>query len=420
MIKSVMLSSESVSPDKGLRFLFLVKEEDVELTEHRKWRLMVAILSLSLLTVMAGAAVAPALGIIKEYFSDEPITTVQLIISMPALFIAATNLFFGKLCSLFSAKKLTVAGLAMYVVFGCGAGLFSNIYLVLICRALLGIGVGIIMPMSTGLITFYFTRDKQDMLMGYSSAMNMMGGVVATLIAGVLAMVSWRLSFLVYLMGLICIILVIMWMPDEKISTADGKKKEKGTFRKYYPYIIGMFLLMMLFYNYPANFALEVSASGVIPEKIVAIVMALGDIFGFLGGLAYPKIKGGIGRNAKYTAPVLFLAGYIFLQLVGGAAGTLAGSFIIGFANGVGVPYLISTASEKAGRSAPTTVIPMLSIALYLAQFITPTVITCIKKLLGTFMAGVTSYHAALVVSVIFILWTLIFIDRKDSRTENA
>lgn len=389
----------------------------MELTEHRKWRLMTAILSLSLLTVMAGAAVAPALGIIREYFSDASLMTVQLIISMPALFIAVTNLFFGRLCSIFTAKKLTVAGLVIYVVFGCGAGLFSNIYLVLICRAVLGIGVGILMPMSTGLISYYFTRDKQDMLMGYSSAMNMMGGVVATLIAGVLAMVSWRLSFLVYLMGLICIVLVILWMPDEKIISGDEKKKEKGTFRKYYPYIVGMFFLMMLFYIYPANFALEVSSSGTIPEKTVPFVMALADIFGFLGGLAYPKIKGGIGRGTKYTAPVLFLAGYICLQFAGGMALTLIGSFIIGFANGAGVPYLISTASEKAGRSAPTTVIPMLSIALYLSQFTTPAIISCLKKVLGTFITGVTSYHAALVISVIFIIWTMLLIDKKK-KTE--
>lgn len=186
----------------------------MELKEHRRWRLMVSILSISLLTVMAGAAVAPALGIIREYFSDEPLTVVQLIISMPALFIAITNLFFGRLCRIFTAKKLTLIGLIMYVVFGCAAGLFSNIYLVLVCRALLGIGVGILMPLSTGLISYYFTKDKQDMqdmLMGYSSAMNMMGGVIATLIAGLLAIVSWRLSFLVYLMGVLCIVLVMLF-----------------------------------------------------------------------------------------------------------------------------------------------------------------------------------------------------------------
>ena len=50
--------------------------------------LTVSILSLSLLTVMAGAAVAPALGVIKEHFADSDQLFVQMIISMPALYLA--------------------------------------------------------------------------------------------------------------------------------------------------------------------------------------------------------------------------------------------------------------------------------------------------------------------------------------------
>lgn len=374
---------------------------------------MVAILSLSLLTVMAGAAVAPALGVIREYFRDESLTTVQLIISMPALFIMVTNLLFKKLCRLFTVRKLTIAGLAMYIVFGCGAGLFSNIYLVLACRALLGAGVGIIMPMSTGLISYYFTRDKQDILMGYSSAMNMMGGVIATLIAGALAMVSWRLSFLVYLMGGLSIILVLLWMPDEKIADKSPETKEKGTFKKFFPYIVAMFLLMTVFYNYPTNFALEVNSSGAIPRGWVPVVMALMDGFGFLGGLVYPRIKAVTGKLSKFAAPAFLVLGYVLLQFAGGTAGTLAGSFAIGVANGMGVPYIMSAASAKAGKNAATTVIPALSVSLYLAQFTTPVLISVIREALGTVLSDATSYHAALLLSVVMLLWYLIFVDRE-------
>ena len=339
---------------------------------------MLAILSLSLLTVMAGAAVAPALDVIQQHFSGEPVILIQLIISMPALFIAITNLFFGKLCALFKGRTLTLTGLIFYVVFGCAAGLCSNIYLLLICRALVGVGVGIIMPMSTGLITYYFTRDKQDTLMGYSSAMNMMGGVVATLIAGFLAMVSWRLSFLVYLLGLISIVLVLLWMPNERIfqSKDSGKKKHRNLFSSYYPWIVGMFLLMVNFFNYPSNFALEVSKSGVVSSSLVPVIMAGMDIFGFLGGLLFPKCKTAMGNRSKYIAPVLFILGYIALQSAGGLLLTLIGSFIVGAANGIGVPYFISTASAKAG--------------------------------------AVTSYQAAILLSVVMLLWVGVF-DRKKN-----
>lgn len=173
------------------------------------------------LTVMAGAAVAPALGVIQEYFADSSPVLVQMIISIPALFIVITNSIFPRLCKRFGAKALTMIGLLLYTVGGCIAGAFSQIVLVLIMRAFVGIGVGIIMPLSTGLLSFYFPPEKQAKLMGYSSAMNQMGGVVATLLSGVLATISWRLSFLVYLMGFFSIILCVIFVPNDRIHRSE-------------------------------------------------------------------------------------------------------------------------------------------------------------------------------------------------------
>ena len=154
--------------------------------------LAASILSLSLLTVMAGAAVAPALEVIREHFSDAGRLEVQLIVSMPALFIVLTNLLFGRLAARFGSRTLTLSGLVLYTVGGAAAGLFDSIGAVLAMRALVGIGVGIIMPLSTGLLSYYFPPEKRDGLMGLSSAANQLGGVVATLLAGILANVSWR------------------------------------------------------------------------------------------------------------------------------------------------------------------------------------------------------------------------------------
>lgn len=184
-------------------------------TNHGK-TLTVSILSLSLLTVMAGAAVAPALGVIQAHFADTDQLFVQMVISVPALFIVITNFIFPKLCKVFGARTLVLMGLLLYAVGGCAAGLFDNIFAVLVTRALVGIGVGIIMPLSTGLLSYYYRPEQQVGLMGYSSAMNQMGGVIATLLSGLLANISWRVSFLVYLMGLISIVLWSARIPGGK------------------------------------------------------------------------------------------------------------------------------------------------------------------------------------------------------------
>ena len=367
--------------------------------------LAASILSLSLLTVMAGAAVAPALEVIREHFSDAGKLEVQLIVSMPALFIVITNMFFGRLTARFGARTLTMLGLVLYTAGGAAAGLFNSIGAVLAMRALVGIGVGIIMPMSTGLLSYYFPPEMRERLMGLSSAANQLGGVVATLLAGILANVSWRLSFTVYLMGLISIVLCLIFMPNDRIregAQERGGVSMSGVWRRNRMHVVCMFLLMTAFFVYPANFAIVTAAEGVIPMSLCAVIMAGCDLVAFGGGLAFVWVKRVSGSCARLVAPALFFLGYCLLAFAGGWVGTLLGSALVGFANGVGVPYIISSASANEGKAAAATVMPMISAALYLAQFLSPFLLSLVSAAAGS--AICLPYYLAAAVSALFFL----------------
>ena len=383
-----------------------------------KKKLKVSILSLSLLTVMAGAAMAPALGVISEYFSDEKTLFVQMIISMPAVFIFLTSFVFPKLAAKFRARTLLMIGLAFYTIGGCVAGVFNSIWIVLLMRALVGVGVGIIMPLSTGLLAFYFSPQEQEGLMGWSSAMNNMGGVIATLISGALATVSWRISFLVYLMGLISIVLCAAFMPNDKIQSDEADERRGSAepehvipstgqvFRSNYVYIIAMFLEMSTFFIYPANFAMVTVRAGVIPENLTAIIMAIMDLVAFFGGMLFVKVKAAAGGSTKFVAPILFVVGYILLGVIGGWFGVLAGSVCVGFANGEGIPLIISEASKKMGRLAATTVMPLISAALYIAQFASPFIMSGVTAIAGD--AVNLPYYWGAALAVVFLLWSVL------------
>lgn len=369
--------------------------------------LMVSIISLSMLTVMAGAAVAPALNVIKAHFTDCDPMFVQMIVSMPAIFIFLTSFIFPKLCNHMGSKSLVTLGLVLYVAGGCAAGLFNSIILVLIMRAIVGIGVGIIMPLSTGLLAFYFPADKQAHLMGLSSAMNQMGGVIATLISGVLASISWRATFLVYLMGLISIVLCAVFMHNDKMHVEEHHDSAKGhwhVFRDNNVFIIAMFLHMAMFFIYPTNFAIETVKEGIIPAGFVAIIMAGMDLVAFFGGLLFVKTKHILKKQMRFCAPVIFLIGYILMALIGGWTGVLLGSVFVGFANGVGVPFIMSEASMKAGKTAATTVMPMLSAALYLGQFLSPVLTGAVACIFGEVLY--LPYYFGIVVSIVAVLWS--------------
>ena len=351
-------------------------------TQKHHGMLAPTILSISLLTVMAGAAMAPALWAVKAHFADRSDLLVQFIVSLPALFIIITNLYFTRLCKLFKTKTLAVIGLAMYVLCGAGAFFIDDIAAILVLRALLGVSVGMIMPLSTGLLSYYFPPEEQSRLMGLCAAMNQAGGVIATLIAGVLAKVGWNYAFLVYLMGLAVLVLVLAFLPNEHLEAPAGSQSFLSNIRRFYPSVLGMLLLMVCFFVFPSNFsAICVRTTKLDPVAITIIMVAL-DVVAALVGLVFGGMMKTFRMSIKYFAPFFFLLGYLCFGLSQTLPALLAGCLFIGIANGVGVPYLNTIASIKAGREAATTVMPLLSASLYAGQFLSPLLVTPLAGIL--------------------------------------
>ncbi len=370
---------------------------------HSK-KLTFTILSISLLTVMAGAAIAPALGVIQEHFAGHNSVLIQLIVSMPALFIIITNLFFAPLCRLFKTRTLALTGLVVYIVSGAGAFMVDNIWIVLIMRAILGVSVGMIMPLSTGLLSYYFPPEEQAGLMGLSAFMNQMGGVVATLLSGLLSNISWNYSFLVYLLGIIAVALVAAFLPNERLITGDETMKsapdyyesETGITKarkkpgrpaasllRFAPSVVGMYLQMLLFFIFPTNFAITARANAALTGNDITLIMVGLDVVAALIGLVFGWMMARMSRYMKYLAPLTFILGYGAYSLGVSTPLLLVGSALVGLANGLGMPYLNTIASIKGGKNAATTVMPLISAALYLGQFTSPLIVSPLAALVG-------------------------------------
>lgn len=384
------------------------------MNKNNSGKLTFTILSISLLTVMAGAAIAPALGIIRDHFADASDMLVQLIVSLPALFIIVTNLLFPWLCSLMKTRTLALAGLLLYVVAGVGCFFVDNIWILLAMRALLGVSVGMIMPLSTGLLSYYFPPEKQAGLMGLAAAMNQMGGVVATLLAGLLANISWNYAFLVYLLGLIAVVLVLLYLPNERLKGGSGPSL--SLLKRFHPSVAGMFLVMILFFIYPTRFAISAHAGTALSNNTITLIMVGLDVVAFLIGLVFGKMMRGFRHGMKYLAPTGFVIGYLFLSMGSTLPLLLTGSAFIGIANGIGVPYLNTIASMKAGKEAASTVMPLLSAALYLGQFLSPLIITPLGALCFGPSDLLAPFKAGVLIGILYLLQA--FMTRKNQVVE--
>ena len=363
------------------------------------------ILSMSLLTVMAGAAIAPALGIIKQHFADAPDIFIQLIVSIPALFIILTNLFFMPISQRMRTRTIALTGLLLYIVAGAGCFFINDIYLLLGMRAILGISVGLIMPLSTGLRAYYFPPEEQARLMGLSAAMNQMGGVVATLLAGILAIIDWNNAFLVYLLGLIAVAMVFLWLPDAQLGTSNkrGKAFEPRQLLKFHPSVTGMLLTMIIFFVFPTNFAIITAHQTSLSITIITMIMVGLDLVAFFVGLSFGKLMQWFRQPIKYFAPICFFFGYGCFTFANGAFWIIVGSAFVGIAVGLSVPYLNTIASIKGGKNSATTVMPLLSAALYLGQFVSPLLITPLAKQIFGENDMTGPYKITLIICLLFL-----------------
>ena len=168
---------------------------------------LIGIWSVSALTSLPGLAVSPILGELSTIFPHATELDIQMLTSLPSLLIIPFVLLAGKLAEKRDFIRLLRVGLWLFAASGVLYLFSSRMWQLMAVSALLGIGAGLIIPLSTGLISRYFTGEYRVRQFGYSSAITNMTLVVATAVTGYLAEVHWRLPFAGYLLPLISLVL---------------------------------------------------------------------------------------------------------------------------------------------------------------------------------------------------------------------
>lgn len=154
--------------------------------------------------MVSGAAVSPALPTIAAAFTDVPHyeLLVQLVLTVPALFIAIGSPVAGWLCDRWGRRPVLIASIFLYAAAGGSGFVLDNLYAILVGRAVLGLTVAGIITSCSTLIGDYFEGHDRERVMGQQAAFMSYSGVVFPLASGVLAGFGWSYPFLVYLAAL--------------------------------------------------------------------------------------------------------------------------------------------------------------------------------------------------------------------------
>ena len=168
---------------------------------------LVGIWSISALNALPGLAVSPILGQLSVIFPDATELEIQMVSSLPSLLIIPFIILSGQLTERVNSIKLLQIGLSIFLLSGILYLLSNKMWQLVVVSGLLGIGSGLIVPLSTGLISHFFTGPYRTKQFGYSSAITNVTLVLATVLTGYLAEVNWHLPFLVYLFPIVSIFL---------------------------------------------------------------------------------------------------------------------------------------------------------------------------------------------------------------------
>lgn len=329
-----------------------------------------------MMTVMAGATIAPTLPEMTKAFPGNPSaeTLAKLVLTIPGLFIALTSPISGWFIDKFGRIRLLTFMLLLYAVAG-SSGLYLNTLLeIIVGRAFLGIAVGGIMTTAVALIGDYYDGNERKQFLGTQAGIMALSGVLFISFGGILADVSWRYPFAIYLLAVLAIPLVLIFLKEpERVHDVDVNKSQSAIPKLAWTIFIVSFLGMVTFYLMPVQipFLMQEIADVGSTETGLAIssVMLVGGVTSF----QYPKLKKRLTHYQIYGLTFLFMGiGYMLISYANSYAMAFPGLLISGLGAGLLMPNsnlcLVSIASpENRGK-----VLGLLTTFIFLGQFASP------------------------------------------------
>lgn len=314
--------------------------------------LMFIVVIIAFQDVAAGVAGSIMADIIKAFPDYDP-TIVMLVATFPGLIQIIPALFYGKLSRRFNKRTLLFTGLALFIVGGTLPAFIDSLPLIIAMRGLLGLGVGITMPLSIDIITDFFEGRKRDFLIGFgTSTVACIGAIFFQLVGGMLAdSYGWQYGFLTYLFPLWILAVTFLYLPEPEkkvyptTAGSEGLKKVKLP-KAVYWLCLGQVLYSGLIFGYVTNISVVIQGDqlGSATEAGMAIsVFTFGTL---LAGLVFGRIKHllptlylpvafgmtGLGMAICYFSPNLTM---IFI-----------GSIIGGAGMGIGLPGVFTRVSD--------------------------------------------------------------------------
>lgn len=334
--------------------------------------LQIALLLVATLGIMSGITIVSSLPLISHTFSDIPNIEFlsKLMLTIPSIIIALFSPIAGHIIDKWGRLNPLYIGIFLFIVGGSSGFYLHDFYLILVGRAVLGLGVALIMTASTALIGDYFDGETRHKFMSKQGMTVALGGILFITSGGLLAQVHWSYPFAIYFIP-------ILFLPFLLGSLYEPKKHkhnvESEVEVKLLPVYFTAFFVMVLFYMLPTQFPyLIVNTLGGKPQT-VGFVIATAMIFNALTSMQYAKIKAKLSYMQIFSATfALFATGLFIISQATGISGLFFATVPIGMGFGLlfvntNSWFLSLVPAHKRGKASG-----LLTSSFFLGQFASP------------------------------------------------
>ena len=372
---------------------------------------LVAILSISAIVSLPGLAISPILDDLEQIFPHASELEVEMLESLPSLMIIPFMLFAGRWSVRGNKIRLLVLGTSIFLLSGVGSLMSRSLTELIILGALMGVGAGIIIPLSTGLIVDYFVGEYRVRQLGISSAVNNLTLVLATLLTGYLAGIKWYYAFAVYLLPAVTLILIpALSHTAPTTQSEDNSDNGSATLNTKPVASLMLFYFAITYCSLVVTFNTSyLTTSASMDSSKAGVIISLFFLAIMLPGLLLNGIKRMFGSMTYFWSLVIMGAGLIVMSLPHPKLYTLIiGAVLSGVGYGVMQPLIYDKVASCSPPRLATLALSLVMAVNYLAILVAPFIIDVVDWVFHTSQhsfAFLCNGVVALVLAVLSIRW---------------
>lgn len=361
-------------------------------------------------TIVGSNLLSPALEIIKQSYPGASPLLLPMVVTLPALTSLLGLAMASTLNRTISAKKLIIFGLFLFTFGGIIPAVLTNLYLILICRALVGIGFGMIIPLQTQMFSTYPEKTCAR-LIGLNTTLNCVAGVVLITIAGNVAAIDWHNIFYLYAIGIVLLVLSMIFLPNTPPVSSQFEEAETVQTKNKMPKIVYIYcafiaLVTLLTYTNTIVASSYVIETGLGNLAEASMLISIGTILSAVGGLIMPKVDSIFKSKTMPMLTIIMAIGFVIFGFPKAFIFLAMGQTLVYLVTGLTTPWATFKITQTVSYEHVAPACSLLMGTVFVCQFLTPYFYQTISSILSlsNFSPLFIVYAILSAIATIFVL----------------